>query len=951
MRYLLPLAVLALCLTGCGAPPERPAAAAPAPAPVPAPVPAATPFPHEESSIAPDPAVRWGRLPNGARYAIMRSAQPAGRLSLRLRIASGSLLESEPQRGLAHLLEHMAFNGSRHYAPGELIPALQRAGIGFGSAANAHTGFDETVYKIDLPDIRDETVDLGLTVLADQAGGLLIDPAEVERERGVVLAELRDREGPGQRLRDRELALTYAGTALPTRQPIGLAATVAAATAEQLRDYYATWYRPERMTLSAVGDCDLDALEARIRTILGAATALGPVRPEPALGNLTPGLATAALHDAEAAGTAVRLTSLRERVAPADSLEVRREQFLRDLGEAVLARRIDKLVESDPACPLQDGGGFSYPWLGLYLAGASGSAKPGRALDALRLLTREYRRMAEHGPTASELQIEAAGMRARLDAAISQAASRPNRALAEAIYEAVADRRVFTSPAQQREIGLALLASATPEAVRDAFRGGWENRTRTSAIVTGKDDLGPDGDRLVGEALSAVLAEPVTAPVEADAATWGYASDARWDGALPSAHGDPWILGQTNGISLAVMATDFQPGQVLIRLRLSGRTGPRQAGLAELAGRAMLDGGLGKHPASQLGEVLAGTTLRFGGVAIEDGALVANASCAPKDLQRCLEVLSAWLSDAAWRPEAEARAKAPWLEALKAQASDVEAMTWNTFATLTTPDAPWRRSATLEEADATSFTAVRAWIDPLLRGLPLSCAIVGDVDASEAMRLAAGILGGSRPAVAVAADPASARTALPAQPAMPSGEHRVTVPATTAKALVLVSWPTTDQYDIATARRLSLLGGVFNERLREVVREQFGDAYSPSAWHVASDDWAGHGNLTAAIGCAPERIEAVRDATLAIAAGLASGVPATTLDQVRIPGLRGVAERRRQNGWWLGLLARAPEQPFRMEWQKGLEADLQSATSEELTALARTYLVPGKALIVIGTSR
>ncbi|MBN8525362.1 MAG: insulinase family protein, partial [Planctomycetes bacterium] len=170
------------------------------------------PFPHQESALAPDPAVRWGALPNGARYAIMRSAQPQGRVSLRLRIASGSLLEDEPQRGLAHMLEHMAFNGSRHYAPGELIPALQRLGIGFGSQLNAHTGFDETVYKIDLPDAKPETLEIGLNVLADQAGGLLLDAGEVERERGVVLSELRDKDGPGLRLQRRELALLTAGT-------------------------------------------------------------------------------------------------------------------------------------------------------------------------------------------------------------------------------------------------------------------------------------------------------------------------------------------------------------------------------------------------------------------------------------------------------------------------------------------------------------------------------------------------------------------------------------------------------------------------------------------------------------------------------------------------------------------------------------------------------------------
>lgn len=954
-QYRMPqrsLLVLAIALAACSPTTPAPRDLGPRTPDAPAPAPAPAPFPHQESALAPDPAARWGVLPNGARYAIMRSAQPQGRVSLRLRIASGSLLEEEPQRGLAHMLEHMAFNGSRHYAPGELIPALQRMGIGFGSQLNAHTGFDETVYKIDLPDAKPETLDIGLTVLADQAGGLLLDAGEVERERGVVLSELRDKDGPGLRLQRRELALLTAGTRIGDRMPIGHAETIAAATPELLRAYYARWYRPERMMLAVAGDADPDVVEAAVRRILGAASPLAPASAEPAFGTLQPGTVAAANHDAEADATAVRVSAVRERALPADSIDARREQFLRDLGEYVLARRVRKLIESDPACPLLDGGGFSYPWLGLYLAGASGTARPGRALDALRLITTEYRRMAEFGPTAAELAVEAAAVRANLDQAVAQAGARRNEGLAAALYDSVADRRVFRSPQQDRELGLLMLAGATPAAVRDAFRGGWEGRTRTVALVTGREELGADADARVGAALAESLAAPVQAPQEAAAATWAYASDAAYDGGLPQRAGDQaWITGAVNGIALAAKRTDFQPGQVLVRLRLPARTGPRQAGLAELAGRGLGDGGLGRHAASQLGEVMAGTSVRFGGVQVEDAAVVLNATCGPQDLRRCLELLHAWLTDAAWRPEAEARAKAAWLAQLDAESAEVEAMTWRRYAELCFPDDAWRRPADRAAAEASGFAAARAWLSPILSDAPLACTVVGDIDESDAMRLAAAVLGGRRPAVVAAATPDAARAALPPQPTQPAGEHRIQVPSSVSKATVIVSWPTDDQYDIARARRLGLLGGAFGERLREVVRERFGDAYSPAAWHGASDDWAGGGSLMVLVGCQPDRVDAVRDAALAIAAELAAGVDQAVLDRVRTPMLRSIAERRRQNGWWLGLLARAPEQPFRMQWQATLEQDIAAATPAELQDLAKRYLVADKALIVIGTSK
>ncbi len=941
------LAVALALITACGeAPPPR---AAQAPAPAAQPI--AAPFPHAESGLPADPAVVWGSLPNGARYAIMRSAQPQGRVSLRLRIASGSLLEEDAQQGLAHLLEHMAFNGSKHYAPGELIPALQRIGIGFGSALNAHTGFDETVYKVDLPDAKPETLDIGLTVLADQAGGLLLDTAEVERERGVVLSELRDGEGAAKRLRDRELALLMAGTRIPVRFPIGKAETVAAATADLLRDYYATWYRPERMVLAVAGDVDPAVVEPRVRAILGAATALAPVRDEPAIGTVAPGTVAEALHDAEADDTSVRLTGIRPRALPADGFAARREQFLRDLGEAVLSRRIRTIIERDPQAPLLSGGGYSYQWLGHYLAGAAAQAKPGRALEALRLVATEYRRMAEYGPTAAEIALEASGLRAQLDAAVAQAGARRNDQLAAALYDSVADRQTFQSPEQARELGLKLLAEATPAAIRDAVRGGWDGRTRTVATVVGKDDLGADGDRLVAETIASVLAAPVEAPVERANATWAYAVDADYRGAVPERQPDAeWTIGTANGIAVAAKRTDFQPGMVAVRVRLPTRTHPRAPGLSELYARTLGDRALAKHTAGELGEALAGTTVRFGGLGIDDSGFSASVSCAPKDLRRALEVVRAWIEDQAWRPESEARAKAAWLPQLAAEATDVEAATFRRFNQLVLGES-WRFSADAAAAEAATLDATRAWAAPLIAAAPLSCTIVGDVAEDEAMRLAASVLGGgSRPAIAAAATPEAARAALPAQPAMPAGEHRLSIESSVAKGMVIVAWPTADQYDVGQARRLSLLGGVFAELLREEVREKLGDAYSPTAGAMSGDDWAGEGRLLAIIGCKVERVDAVRDACLAIAARLREGVDPAVLERVRTPNLKQIADRRRNNGWWLGILARAHEQPFRLQWQAQLAADIAAATPDELTALARTYLQPEKALIVIGTS-
>src|SRR5208282_2418799 len=155
---------------------------------------AAIPFPQAASDLRPDPAISFGTLPNGVRYVVMPNHEPRNRASLRLLVLSGSLEEREDQRGLAHFLEHMAFNGSTHHPPGTLVEYFQRLGMSFGGDTNAYTSFDRTVYKIELPDIRPATVAEGLGVFSDMAGGLLLRPDMIVKERPIILSEKRTRD-------------------------------------------------------------------------------------------------------------------------------------------------------------------------------------------------------------------------------------------------------------------------------------------------------------------------------------------------------------------------------------------------------------------------------------------------------------------------------------------------------------------------------------------------------------------------------------------------------------------------------------------------------------------------------------------------------------------------------------------------------------------------------------
>lgn len=910
------------------------------------------------ADLEPDPAVTWGTLDNGLRYALMRNEQPQDKVSIRLQVRCGSLEETEPQRGLAHFLEHLAFNGTTHYPPGTLVERLQHLGLAFGAHTNAHTSFQETVYKLELPDAKPETIAIGLEVMADWGGGMLLEPAEVDRERGVIIAELRDRDGAGLRQARALYGALYAGTVLADRLPIGHGETIQAATRELIAGYYDAWYRPERMVLAVVGAIEPAAVEAQVRDKLGTVAGRGTAGPEPELGELTPTTAVATLihTDPESDDTSIQLMRAMPAERPVDSLDHRRDELVRALAEGVLARRIRALVEKDPACPLQAGGGFSYHWVEFAHAGAHGTAKPGRALDAVRLLSREYRRMAEFGPTVQELAVECGAMQAQLDTAVAQAGVRSNPQLAQALYTSVFTGETFLSPAQERDLLAPLLPTIQPADIVASIAAYRARPGRDVVAVTGREDLGAGGDRLLAAACAEAAAEVLERPVEKVLAPWGYPTDFAKQQATGFWQMDPendlGVVGQTRGgLRIQTKFTIFQPNQILIQLRFHTGVIPRAAGIAEIIERGFLAGGLGKHSADDEATLFADSSVRLGGITVGEDAVTLSATCTPADYQRALERLAAHVADPGWRPEAEARIKQAWDEELAAAEKDVAAQTERTLQALLVADDPARRQATRGEAAAVGFAAAKAWLAPILSTAPLTVTVVGD--AAEAKGYPDVVFqADGRSSFPPAADEAGTRKTLALNPAPPVGTNRVKVQAQVAKALVRITWPGDDIYDIRQTRRLNLLAQCLSERLRMRIREELGAAYSPGAWNTSSEAYRGAGGIQVSIGVTPEQVDQVVAATLDLADRLAAdGIDAALLDQVKTPLVKGLAARKQRNDWWAGVvLPRLATQPFRLEWARGIETDFAAVTADELSGLATKFLVRSRALTVIGVA-
>jgi zinc protease len=350
-----------------------------------------------------DTAVRTGTLPNGLRFVIRRNDQPAKRVALRLAVKAGSLDEADDQQGLAHFIEHMAFNGSAHFKPGELVSYFESVGARLGPHVNAYTSFDETVYMLELPTDSAEVVTRGLVALSDFAGGLTFDPEQVEKERGVVIEEWRGRLGAGSRVRDKQVPVLYYQSRYAERLPIGKPEILRSAPVGRLRAFYDTFYRPEQIAVIVVGDVDPSQMETAIREAFGPLTARAAQAARPG-GSipLAADLRFSIVTDPEITQSSVQF--IRRHTAEPDRL-VRdyRRSLVERLADRMLNDRLGELARKPDAPFLSAGagGGSLSPEVDTYALSAR--VPDGGLAAGLSAIATEARRVSMFGFTPAEL--------------------------------------------------------------------------------------------------------------------------------------------------------------------------------------------------------------------------------------------------------------------------------------------------------------------------------------------------------------------------------------------------------------------------------------------------------------------------------------------------------------------------------------------------------------------
>lgn len=364
----------------------------------------------QEAPMPVDPKVRYGRLDNGLTYYIRHNAYPEQRASFYIAQKVGSMQEEDSQAGLAHFLEHMAFNGTQNF-PGRktMLDYLEKQGARFGRDVNAYTSFDETVYNLkDIPVVREGVVDSSLLILHDWSGFITLDNDEIDKERSIIKEEWRTRTGAQSRIWDKTLPVLFEGSKYADRMPIGKMEIVENFDYQTLKDYYHKWYRPDLQAIIIVGDIDVDKVEEKVKTMF--ADIPKPVNPEeriyyPVADNDKP--IVAITTDKEKTSTEVYLF-FKQDVMPKEVRSTEagyRQEIIDGIISNMLSARLGEIAQK-PESPYI----YAYAYKDNYFVAQTkdawtlvASSKEGMADSTLYILARENERMRRYGFADGEL--------------------------------------------------------------------------------------------------------------------------------------------------------------------------------------------------------------------------------------------------------------------------------------------------------------------------------------------------------------------------------------------------------------------------------------------------------------------------------------------------------------------------------------------------------------------
>jgi zinc protease len=593
-----------------------------------------------------DPAITMGTFDNGLRYYVRANKKPEKRAELRLVVKAGSILEEDDQQGLAHFVEHMAFNGTEHFPKQEVVAFIESLGMRFGADVNAGTSFDETTYMLTVPTDKPEAMDRAFLVMEDWAHNVSFDAAEVDRERGVVMEEWRLGRGAGGRMTDKMFPVLLKGSRYADRLPIGKTEIIQSAKPDRLKKFYTDWYRPDLMAVVAVGDFDKATIEGEIKTHFASIPAAKAPRPRPAYDMPDHAGAVYSINtDKEITSASVEVDNL----LPArkeGSIGYYRQKIVDSLFSGMLSARFSEMAQKPDAPFVFAGGGR-----GAFLVRSKDDAslfaqvkEDGieRGLDAI---LGEAERVTRFGFTATELdRLKTTLLRGRELAAVEADTRVSSSRAAEYIRNFLLGESLPTA-ADEYALYQRFLPQITIDEVNKLAKE-WFPENNRLVIASAPEKAGlviPDEAKLAA-VIKAVPTKTLTAYVDTVGAAVLLDSMPA-PGAVTTTTTNAgagiteWDL--SNGVKVVLKPTTFKEDEILFRATSPGGTSLASDAdyiPASTATQVVTAGGLGKFNAIDLRKVLTGK-IASAGPSITEIAEGMSGSASKKDLDTMFQLI------------------------------------------------------------------------------------------------------------------------------------------------------------------------------------------------------------------------------------------------------------------------------------------------------------------------
>ncbi len=908
------------------------------------------------NTVPVDPGVHYGLLPNGFQYILVKNLTPQDRVNVHLNIFAGSMQEADDQQGLAHFLEHMLFNGSEHFQPGQLIEYFQKIGMDFGADANAHTSFFNTTYDLSLPKGDRQHLNDAFIVIQDYAKGALLIPDEIDRERGIILAEKRERDSISYRTFKKTIAFELPGSRYARRMPIGVEEILKNAGRKQLKAYYDHWYRPDNMALIVVGDFDIQAAQKMIqerfsnlkpRTILSGKSTDNQWKPHQ-------GIKTFYHYEPEAGSTDVTIETMSWTPFKAQSLESLKRQTIENISNLMLQNRLSRMITKQSA-QFSQGSVYSGTYLRhLSLSAISATCKPEQWKATLGQIETVLHQALKFGFSPKELDRVKADYKSMLEAQFKQAATQKTSAVAKKILSGINGKKLLLSPEQKMNLLTPFIETISIADTHLALKKAWSPDHRL-ILVSGNANIKEKSPRkiILNQYLASSKKE-VHPYKDFQSKPFPYLDvPAQKAKIIREQQIDGLNIKQlqfSNNTALNLKKTDFKKNQFLFKISFGhGKASEpgSKPGLAYLSERVIQHSGFGGLDMDQLEEALAGKNVAFN-FKIHENYFSFSGSSDPKDAELVFQLIYHFLEDPGVRAEALQLAKTRYrqeYDQLKRTTDGVMLIHGNSF--LAGNDS---RFSLPEPAVMASYTVndIKNWLMVYLKQYPIELSVAGDVNETLIKDLASTYLGSLSQRRSLDSIKMKPLTLI-----FPTGKkERYTIDTKIDKGVVRLGFLTDDFWDIKQTRRLSMLSRVISERLRIIIREELGASYSPYAYNAPSLIFQDYGILHIVVQVKPDTQDFVYSKIKEIISDIrTNGITQKELQLVLKPVLNHIKVLRSTNRYWLNsVLANGFVYPQKFKWALDMEDDYNSITSHELEQLAGRYLTIDNSAVIFISS-